>query len=210
MLESEGMNEKIPGYNFNRYSGFNFASNCKFPRLYGCSPRTINGTMLSAQGNYNEAIQHFDKAIMLCPQYANAWNFKGNALIKLGKYDEAVKCFDNATNINPQEATFWIDKGDALDKLGKYYEAIQAFDKVINISPQYANAWNNKGNALDKLGKYDEAIQNKPVTKQSRLIHMMRGLGKQRQCAQPSGRTAEPTKPLTKPESLVTKASLSS
>jgi tetratricopeptide (TPR) repeat protein len=40
-------------------------------------------------GKYDEAIEAWDEAIWLDPNYEKAWNNKGNAFAALGKYDDA-------------------------------------------------------------------------------------------------------------------------
>lgn len=60
------------------------------------------GNKLSDQGKYNDAVQAYDKALEIDPQYAQAWNDKGLALDNLLKYNAAIECFDNAIKINPQ------------------------------------------------------------------------------------------------------------
>jgi len=117
------------------------------------------GVELYSQGKYDQAIEAYDQAISINPQYAEAWNNKGLALRALGEYDEAIKAYDQAISINPQIAEAWSNKGVAFYNQGKYNEAIKAYDQAISINPQHAGTWSNKGNAFSGLGKYDEAIE---------------------------------------------------
>ena len=52
--------------------------------------------LVSDDFEYTKAIEYYDKAIELNPQYAVAWDNKGMVLARLGKYNEAVKCYDKA------------------------------------------------------------------------------------------------------------------
>ncbi len=117
------------------------------------------GLALAKLGKYEEAIECFDKAIELNPNFAPAWNNKGVALAKLGKYEEAIKCYDKALEIDPNYYYAWNNKGVALAKLGRYEEAIKCYEKAIQINPNYVDAWYNLGLALSKLGRYEEAIK---------------------------------------------------
>jgi tetratricopeptide (TPR) repeat protein len=96
-------------------------------------------------GRNNEAIECYDKAIEIDPNYTSAWNGKGLVLKRLKKYDEALKCYDKAIEINPNYAKAWIKKCNALCSLGKYEEAIKCCDKAIEINPNYAKVWIKKG-----------------------------------------------------------------
>jgi len=117
------------------------------------------GLALKEQGKYDEAIQAYDEAIRLDPNYAEAWYKKGNALIGQGKYDEAIQAYDEAIRLDPNYAKAWYNKGTALYSQGKYDEAIEAYDEAIRLDPKLAEPWDNKGSALAHQGKYDEAIQ---------------------------------------------------
>jgi len=53
-------------------------------------------------GNYDEAIQAYDEAIKLDPEYATAWYNKGVTLSKQGYCDEAIQAYDEAIRLNPE------------------------------------------------------------------------------------------------------------
>ena len=57
------------------------------------------GNALYMQGNYDEALQVFDKAIEINPQDAVAWNCRGLTLIKLGRTVEANEAFIRAKEL---------------------------------------------------------------------------------------------------------------
>jgi len=50
---------------------------------------------------YEEAIQCYDKAIELDPNYADAWNNKGLAFDSLDKHEEALKLYEKAIELDP-------------------------------------------------------------------------------------------------------------
>jgi hypothetical protein len=57
------------------------------------------GIALYNQGKYDQAIQAYDKAIEINPQYAEAWNNKGIALNTQGNYDDGIKAHDKARKL---------------------------------------------------------------------------------------------------------------
>ena len=65
-------------------------------------------------GKYDEAIQYYDKALQVDPNYTDALNNKGDALYDLDKYDEAIQIFDKALQIDPNDTDALNSKGDAL------------------------------------------------------------------------------------------------
>jgi tetratricopeptide (TPR) repeat protein len=92
------------------------------------------GRALISQGKYDEAIQAYDIAIQLRPDYAEAYYSKGVALDSQGKYDEAIQDFDKVIQLEPDFAAgAWYDKGLALKFLGRTIEANAAFAKAKEL-----------------------------------------------------------------------------
>jgi len=60
------------------------------------------GNALALQGNFSGAINAYEEAIRLDPQYFRAWNNMGFLLREVGRYDEALSAFDRAVEIDPQ------------------------------------------------------------------------------------------------------------
>ena len=118
----------------------------------------VEGNEYLYNRNYSMAIDHYDQAIEIDPNNADAWNNKGIALHNLRKYKEAIECNDRAVKIDPNYVKAWNTEGIAPHNLRKYKEAIDCCDMAIKINPHYADAWNNKGVSLGKLGKYKECM----------------------------------------------------
>ena len=110
------------------------------------------------KGDYVKAIENYDKAIELNPNYEQAWNNKGWSLSTIGRHEEAIPCYDKAIEIDPNFALAWDSKGWSLGALERHEEAIVCCDKAIEIDPNYTKAWNRKGWNLGRLGRHEEAI----------------------------------------------------
>ena len=54
-------------------------------------------------GNYNDALNSFEQAILLNQKDPDLWNFKGITLRSLGRYDEAIECFNKSLEIDPRD-----------------------------------------------------------------------------------------------------------
>ena len=87
----------------------------------------------SSQKYHKEAIECFDKAIKIRPDFAYPYYNKSFVLSKLGKYDQASEYLDKAIKVDPDLAHAWNNKGYALNSLGKYGEAVKCFDNAINL-----------------------------------------------------------------------------
>ena len=54
-------------------------------------------------GQYDEAMNLFQKAILLKGNDPDLWNLKGSALRSLGRYNEAIECFNKSLEIDPRD-----------------------------------------------------------------------------------------------------------
>ena len=77
------------------------------------------GLALLKLGEYHEAIEWFDKALRIDPNYKGALNDKGAALVCLGEYQEAIEWFDKALRIDPNSNIYRKNKELALERLVK-------------------------------------------------------------------------------------------
>jgi tetratricopeptide (TPR) repeat protein len=99
-------------------------------------------------GSYTESVESFDKAISIKPDYAEAWYFRGLALLKLRRGEDAPDNFEMTRN----------GKKIVLVKRKWDSEAVESFDKAISIKPDYAEAWYYRGGALGNLNRFSEAV----------------------------------------------------
>jgi tetratricopeptide (TPR) repeat protein len=73
--------------------------------------------MLDHQGNYAQAVEYFDKALAIDPNYKFALNGKGWALYYQGNYAQAIPLFDKALAIDPNYQDALSGKQNALSNL---------------------------------------------------------------------------------------------
>jgi len=52
---------------------------------------------------YDDALNLFQKAILLNQNDPDLWNLKGIALRSIGRYNEAVECFNKSLEIDPRD-----------------------------------------------------------------------------------------------------------
>jgi tetratricopeptide (TPR) repeat protein len=68
--------------------------------------------------DYTQAIQYYDKALAIDPNYIHALNGKCWSLNGLEKYQEAIEYCDKALAIDPNYIYALNNKGNALNGLG--------------------------------------------------------------------------------------------
>ena len=110
------------------------------------------------QGNLDEAVDCYRRALALAPDCAKTYNNLGAALQQQGKLDEAVASCRRALELEPDYAEAHGNLGIALQDQGKLDEAVAAHRRALELKPDEAKAHNNLGNALKDQGRLDEAM----------------------------------------------------
>ena len=64
---------------------------------------TEMGKMQLEEGQYENALNSFQKAISINQNDPDLWNLKGVTLRSLGRYNEAVECFNKSLEIDPRD-----------------------------------------------------------------------------------------------------------
>jgi tetratricopeptide (TPR) repeat protein len=117
------------------------------------------GLVLYSMNRYQQAIECFDKAILIDANNPRIWISKGSILGNLGRYQQAIECFDKAILIDANNPEVLKSKGTANHYLGNYQQAIEYFNRALELDPNDSGTWNGKGISLDYFSKYYEAIE---------------------------------------------------
>lgn len=105
----------------------------------------------------DEALTLIDRAIEIRPDYADAYNNRGNVLQGLNRFSEALVSYDRSISLKPDSASAHNNRGNALRKLDRFSEALSAYQKAIELKPDYAEAFCNMGCTLADLGQVEDA-----------------------------------------------------
>jgi tetratricopeptide (TPR) repeat protein len=92
-----------------------------------------------------KAIEYLNNAIKLQPNYASAYNSRGNAYADLGQYQRAIEDCNEAIRLKPDNALAYRNRGKAYAKSGQYQPAIEDFNEAIRLKPDDVKAYNNRG-----------------------------------------------------------------
>ena len=63
-----------------------------------------------------EAIEAYNKALSIKPDYADAYNNMGNALKEQGKLEEAIEAYNKAISIKPDYAEAHYNMGNCSER----------------------------------------------------------------------------------------------
>ena len=116
------------------------------------------GVVLTRKQQPRQAIEDFNRAAVLYPEYAPIYNNRGNLLLQMGQVREAIKDFDRAVLLAPGYAAAFANRGSAYVKLGQPDRAVLEYSRAIEISAQNPSAFNGRGRA--------HLIANRPYSAQ--------------------------------------------
>jgi tetratricopeptide (TPR) repeat protein len=103
-------------------------------------------------GQSAKAIDAFQQAVRIKPDYADARDYLKHASSSLGDTSQ------QSVRINPDDAETWYNRGIFYAKARRSDKAIDAFQQVVRINPDYAKAWINLGVAYTDWERHSDAI----------------------------------------------------
>jgi len=130
-------------------------------RLIGTDYANAHNTLglgLALNGNLNDAISHFRKALLYEPDNVNVRCNLAYALVLQGRLNEATWQCRQVLQRSPLYPIANNILGLALLKQGRWNEAAAHLREALQYEPDFADAHYNLGQALAALGQRDEAI----------------------------------------------------
>jgi tetratricopeptide (TPR) repeat protein len=118
------------------------------------------GRFLLDHGRVDEAIDQFETALKIAPDFDHAKMNLMVALTRKGNTDEVVARLRTLVMENPNDAQAHYNLGNALLKKGDSQSAIAAYEKALSLQSRYPDAHYNLGVALDQNGRTNEAIDH--------------------------------------------------
>ena len=114
------------------------------------------------KGDYEGAINKYDKALELDKDNLYALAEKSFSLLSLKKYDETIENCKKAIEKHSNESllkSVYVTYGNALDELKKTDKALEVYDDGLKMFPDYYQLYFNKGITYSSIKKDDEAIK---------------------------------------------------
>lgn len=116
------------------------------------------GNVAMASGRLEEALDHFNRALRLKPEYDAAWLARGHVLRRTDDVDGALQSFAQAVRLRRDSEAAWMGLASALHALGRRREEIEAYDELLRMRPGLVDAWLNKGAALHEMRDFRGAV----------------------------------------------------
>ncbi len=123
-------------------------------------PHYVAGITYALKGYRERAIDEFDRALALSPNFAAAINAKGVAEIFMGRSADAVPMIERAMRLDPVGSPQYLHfLGLAHLLIGNYETAAMLFDERIRLVPTTDLSRPFYAATLGHLGRVDEAHQ---------------------------------------------------
>ncbi len=128
----------------------------------------VRGDELLGQGQYAEAAEAYNQAILANPQYIEAMIGKGNALKAMADYDGARTAYSRALNLRNELPEAWNGRGEVYIEMSppSYDLALQDFTYALQFEPRNPRILSNFGHVVVSLG-------TDPVTAIARLTEAL-------------------------------------
>lgn len=120
-------------------------------------------------GRFAQAVESYQKAIELNPQYAEAYHELGYALFKLGKYNESLEASVKAAKLRPKNAETYRNLGDTYKALNQIDKACENYTQAKNLLPKHfqtitklANCFIQQGDSESAINTYNDLVKIQP------------------------------------------------
>ncbi len=109
-------------------------------------------------GDYQQALEAYNRALELEPDHPNILNNRGNALDELERYEEALKDYNRALELEPDHPNILNNRGNTLGNMGRNGDALKDLERAVELEPDNARPLYNRGNILQRLGRHEAAL----------------------------------------------------
>jgi tetratricopeptide (TPR) repeat protein len=119
----------------------------------------IRGACYAALGKLEDAVQNYQNALVIKPDYSDVSYNLGNVLKDLGHLDEAVTSYKKTIAVEPNYHAAQYNLGVTFQELGLLDDAAEQYEKALNIKPDNIEARINLGSVYQSLGLLEEAVK---------------------------------------------------
>jgi tetratricopeptide (TPR) repeat protein len=111
-------------------------------------------------GDIKGAIEEYNQALKLRPNFAEVYYKRGISRYKLGDIKGAILDYNQAISLNSNYSGIYNHRGFARYDLGDLKGAIADFNRALSFNPNFPEAYQNRGIARNALGDKQGAISD--------------------------------------------------
>ena len=118
------------------------------------------GDEFSKKLNFKDAIDQYNKAIELDPDFDKAYIQRAMAYSNQGDYENAAKDFDRALVFDEKDAELYFFSGEAHHKKGSNIAALEKLNRAIDLKGNFLAAYQVRSVVYLQLEQYDKALED--------------------------------------------------
>jgi tetratricopeptide (TPR) repeat protein len=115
------------------------------------------GRVHNSTGQYEVAMEEFERALNLAPRDADAIQGMAQTYQRLGRNQEAESMFRRATALRPDSWEGYFRLGNFYYNERRFFEAESQYRRVLELAPDNVPAYTNLGTVLTNESRYAEA-----------------------------------------------------
>jgi tetratricopeptide (TPR) repeat protein len=116
------------------------------------------GNAYDDKGEYDRALEDYDRAVTINPLDADAFNSRGTTYIALARYERAISDFDEAIRLNSASPLILSNRCFARGVLGQLEQGLADCGEALRLKPNSPGAFGSRAFVYLKLKRYDAAI----------------------------------------------------
>ncbi len=118
------------------------------------------GSALVKEGQFEKAIEHFNRASQLNPRDGEVENNLGQALAQSGRLSESMEAFNAALKINANDAGSHANRGHLWQIMGDHDQAIADLTRAIELNPDLPQPYINRSASRQIRGDWAGALSD--------------------------------------------------
>lgn len=108
--------------------------------------------------NFQQAISAYNRALEINPNYADAYNNRGNAYAQLHQFQSALQDLQKAATLNNADSRIYNNLGNIYLLQKNYNAAVTEYSRAINLNPNLFTAYYNRALAYSYLNQFQNAL----------------------------------------------------
>ncbi|MEH6477747.1 MAG: sulfotransferase [Sneathiella sp.] len=175
-------NQAIEAQDYSKSKGFCLLALSIYPKC--ADPYHLLGGIALQDGQYTEALSHFEKALAISPDSPVTLNNYSIALKFSDRHEEALIALNKCLRLKPDYFEALSNKGSALSILGQVENSFSMYRKALKVNPNFGKAYLNIATAHkftegdDWCEVYEKAEKNLDTLAEIDRMNLHFALGK--------------------------------
>ena len=128
------------------------------PATNTAEEQVTQGDSFAKKQQWQEAILHYQKAVILNPKSEAVYLKLGKAFKNAGEKQQALLCYQDGIQHNPRSYELYFNLGISFTQQSDWQQATDCYRQALQLNPGYWEALHNLGSVLGYQELWSEAI----------------------------------------------------